>query len=54
MTRVLTALKLGCLEISRNRTALLLILVLPALFETLIFITTPNRAVSFELATLGA
>jgi hypothetical protein len=54
MTRILTALKLGCLEISRNRTALLLILVLPALFETLIFITTPNRVVSFELATLGA
>lgn len=53
MTRILTALRLGCLEIFRNRTALLLILVLPALFETLIFITTPNRVVSFELATLG-
>jgi len=52
--RILTALKFACVEIARNRTALLLILVLPGLFETLIFITTPNRLISFELATLGA
>lgn len=54
MKGILTALKLACLEIARNRTAVLLILVLPGLFETLIYITTPNRPVSFELASLGA
>jgi hypothetical protein len=53
VTRILTALKLACLEIVRNRTAVLLILILPGLFETLIYITTPTRVVSFDLPSLG-
>lgn len=54
MKKFKTALTLSWLEMIRNKTSLLLILVLPGLFELLIYLTTPNHLVSFELGALKA
>ncbi len=39
-------------ELLRNRVAMMLVFVVPGLFYSMIILTTPNRLISFQLATI--